>query len=518
MLFDLRIEKVQNLQASSAEEHHFGSSPDEEAASLASAFAAQNVLHPAVVAKPVTDPSILDQTRVFEELCRQTQPIAQPGSASATTLAKIISEDTARSTGLTVETAERQVTTSRPIETLINGRHPTGKAAEVVAASDYRALHEGSDPGIVNSPKKVATNVKDIRLAPDAGSKKDLLFAFEAEDGRFIWKHNGQVKTGGGQYVADSLVEMAKTPGCGKVAYVDARYVNPDGTPRVAPDAFTEAQAKKLHEAGVRLRGIPDLEQRAADLVENINKYKEDGLTPEARKQLETLRDDIATAYEWKGVMGRMAGGAAIGAASAAILSLVVQLATEGKVDIKALGKATGTGAAFGAAGAAVDAGFYHLATKILELPPEAAKEFAQNGVATGFCLIAIGVDLSSEIRSLHEGNITTAGFVAGGCIKTALDLLPLVIAPLGLVSLPILVGSQMGGRWLIAKVRARDQAIKRAVAEDMALVAALNRRLLALGQTIAATNAECDATDELFRRVMGEAHSTFWNNQGQGA
>lgn len=467
----------------------------------ASAVAAANSLHPQVAARPVTDPSVLDQTRVFDELLRQTQPIAQPGSETAKTLAKVISNDTARTTGLTLETAEQQVTTPRPIKTLVNGKHPTGKAAEVVAASDYRTLHEGGDPGVVNAPKTVATNVKDIRLAPDSGSKKDLLFAFEADDGRIIWKHNGQVKTGGGQYVADSLVEMVNIPGYGKVAYVDARYVNPDGTPRVAPDAFTEAQAKKLQEAGVRLRGIRDLDQRAATLVENIKKHKKDGLTPEARKQLETLRDDIATAYKWKGVAGRMAGGAAIGAASAAVLSLVIQLATEGKADVSALGKAMGTGAAFGAGGAAADAGLYHFGTKFLQ--PEIAKEFAQKGVAIGFVVIAVGTDLFSEISSLRRGGITTAGFVTGGCVKTALDLLPLVMAPLGLFGLPILVGTQMGGRWLIAKARTRDQAIERAIAEDMALVEELNQRLLAFDQAVAATNAECDATDELFRRVM---------------
>lgn len=472
-------------------------------AGAASSIAAADIVHPQAVTRPVTDASVLDQTRVFDELLRQTQPIAQPGSESARVLAKVVSKETARTTGLTVETAERQVTSPRPIETLINGSNRTGKAAEVVAASDYRLLHECGDPGIVNGPKTVATNVGDIRLAPDPSSRKDLLFAFEADDGRVIWKHNGQVKTGGAQYVADSLAEMANTPGYGKVAYVDARYVNPDGTPRVAPDAFNEAQAKKLQEAGVRLRGIRDLDQRAAALVENIEKYKEDGLAPEARKQLETLRDDIATAYKWKGVAGRMAGGAAIGAASAAVLSLVIQLATDGKVDAKALGKATGTGAAFGAGGAAADAGLYHFVTKVLDLPPEIAKEFAQKGVAVGFCLIAIGTDLFSEIRSLRRGDITTADFVAGCCVKTALDLLPLVIGPLGLFGLPILVGTQMGGRWLIAKVRTEDQAIERAVAEEMALAETLNQRLLAFDQTVAAINAECDATDELFRRVM---------------
>ena len=356
----------------------------------------------------------------------------------------------------------------------------------------------------MNSPKTVSTNVKDIRLAPDSGSRKDLLFAFEADDGRIIWKHNGQVKTGGSQYVAKTLVEMANTPGCGKVAYVDARYVNPDGSPRVGPDAFTEAQARKLQEAGVRLRGIPDLEERAAALVENVAKFKEDSLSPEARKQLKTLRDDIAKAYKLKGVAARMAGGAAIGAASAAVMSLIVQLATEGKVDFKALGQATGTGAAFGTAGVAADAGFYHLATKVLELPPETAKEFAQQGVAIGFCLIAIGTDLFSEIQLLRSDHITTAGFAAGSCVKSALDLLPLVMAPLGLVGLPVLVGSQMGGRWLIAKVRARDQAIELAVAEDLVLAEELNRRLAAFDQAVGDTNAECDATDAIFWRVMG--------------
>jgi hypothetical protein len=466
-------------------------------------IAAANFVHPEVFIRPVTDNNVLDQTRVFSELLHQTQPIEQPETDAAKELAEIIIEGTARTNGLTNKVALNQVTSPREINQLINGNHQKGKAAEIVTASDYRMLHEGSDPGIMNSPKKVASNVKDIRLAPDAGSKKDLLFAFERKDGTVIWKYNGQVKTGGAQYVADSLVEMAYTPGYGEVAYVDARYVNPDGSPKVGDGAFTEAQAKRLQQAKVRLRGIPNLEERSTTLLENIKKYEKDGLTPEARTQLETLRDDIAASYKLHGVAGRMVGGAAIGAASAAVLSLVIQLATEGKIEIKAVGQAAGIGATFGAVGVAADAGFYHLATKALGMSPEVAKSFAQQGVAIGFCLIAISTDLFSEAKSVHRGDITTAGLIGGVSAKIALDLLPLVMAPLGLAGLPILVGSQLGGRWLIAKVRTTDRTIERVIAEGMTLADVMDLRIQEFDRTVTSITAECNSTDQIFQRIM---------------
>ena len=103
---------------------------------------------------------------------------------------------------------------------------------------------------------------------------------------------NGQVKTGSAQYIADDLARMAETPGAGKIGYVDSRFVNPDGSPRVAPNAFTESQARRLREAGVELRGIRDLDKRAGQLLKNIGRHRKDGLDPAAYQMVAKQREN----------------------------------------------------------------------------------------------------------------------------------------------------------------------------------------------------------------------------------
>jgi len=469
----------------------------------ATTIATASVGHPTVAARAVTDTGVLDQQRVYAEAVRQTRPIAAPGAA-ATRVAEVVRDGTARPNGLTQTAAERMATTGRSLDSFINGANPGGKAAEVVAIADYRALHAGQDTGIVNPPEHIAQNVRDIHLAPDASSRKDIVFAFDTKTGDVVWKYNGQVKTGRSQYVADTLVEMARTPGYGRVGYVDARYVNPDGTPRVASDAFTPGQARRIQEAKVRLRGIRNLEERADQLMTNIKAGKVDGLDPIARRELQQLRDDIAAAYRARGVIGRIGGGAAVAAASAAVVSLVVQLVTDGKVDAKTVGKSAGVGAVFGGGGAAADAGLYQVGTKVFEMAPEAAKEFAKQGVAVGFCVIAIGTDLVSEIGAVRRGDLTVTGAVVGTAAKTALDLLPLVMAPLGLLGLPILVGAQVGGRWLIGRAREADRVLEHAIAADSALADDIARRMADFSRTVDAVTADSAETDALFQQIMG--------------
>lgn len=478
------------------------------------ALAAANTAHPNIAVYAVTDPQVLDQGRVFTEALKQTRPIAARGGANVRRIADMVREGTARPNGLTQKAAERMVASGRSLDSFINGANPGGKAAEVVAASDYRALHAGHETGIVNPPEHVAANVQDIRLAPDSSSRKDLVFAFDSKTGKAVWKYNGQVKTGGPQYVADTLVEMAKTPGYGKVGYVDARYVNADGTPRVAPDAFSEGQARRLREAKVRLRGIPDLEKRAEQLMANIKAGKVDGLDPIARQELQQLRDDITAAYRARGVIGRIGGSAAIAAASAAVVSLIVQFATEGKVDVMTVGKAASSAAIFGAGGAVADTGLYHLGSKALEMAPEVAKEFAKQGVAVGFCVIAMGTDLLSEVRAVRRGDVTVASAIGGTAAKAALDLLPLVMAPLGLTGLPVLVGAQVGGRWLIGKAREADLVLEQVIAADMALADNLSQRMCEFTQVVEDVTADCASTDTLFSEIIGStlsvAHPTL--------
>ena len=466
-----------------------------------------------VVAKPVTDPDVLDQGRLFDEAIRQTRPIAAPGTRDAEQAAKAVQEGTARPHGLHPETCRRLVTEGTDLEGLLSGANPEGKAAEVVAALDYRDLHDGRDPGMVN-PKQPAPNCEDVRLNPDNAGRKDLLFRFRTKDGTLISVPNGQVKTGSARYVADDLVRMAETPGAGKVGYVDSRFVNPDGSPRVAPDAFTESQARRLREAGVELRGIRDLDKRARELLKNIKRHRKDGLDPAARRQLKQLRKDIARAYQWKGVAKRMAGGAATAAASAAIITLVVQAASDGEVDVAAVGEAAGEAALFGGGGTLADAGLYQIGTRYLDLTPEAAKAFAQNGVAAGFCLLAVGTDLFDEVTAARAGEISFADAVAGSSAKAALDLLPFVFAPLGIAGVPLLVGAQLAGRWVIARVREADRKIQSAAEENLRRIASLHARLDRLDASFEQARIDCEDTDRLYASVMSEHDGTAWTSE----
>lgn len=474
---------------------------DQAPGAVARAGVIPHSVHPAVAARVATDPRVLDQGRVFAEAVNQTQPLANRDS-EIRQIANLVCKGTGQPRGISRAAAERMAASPRKLESFTQGPNPRGLAAEVVAVADYRALHAGANPGIVNSPQHVSPSVRDIRLAPDSSSRKDLVLAIDMK-GRVVWKYNGQVKTGGPGYVCSSLVKMAKTPDYGKVGYVDARYVNPDGTPRVAPDAFTSTQARRLQEAQVRLRGLPDLEARADLLIENINASKRDGLNPVARHELQLLRDDIAAAYGARGVLGRLGGGAAVAAASAAVVSLAVQLATDGEVDAKAVGKSAVVASVFGVGGVAADAGLYHLATHRLEMAPEVAKEFAKRGVGTCFCVVAVGTDLTSEARAARRREVTAVGAVGGAAAKTALDLLPLVMAPLGLAGLPILVGIQIGGRMLVEKARESDRALAEAVANDDELADRIDDRIAKFSAEVADVAAISAETDAVFNQVM---------------
>jgi hypothetical protein len=469
----------------------------------AAASVAAGAAQPPVHVRPVTDPGVLERARAYDELLRQAQPIAVPGSASADAVARAVRAGTAQPRGIARSTSVRYATSSRSPESMLSGANADGKAAEFVVAVDYRALHGRRPVRIVNPPERVATNLHDLRVSPDPSSRKDLIFAYETKDGRILWKLNGQVKTGQSQYVADGLVEMASRPGYGKVGYVDARFVNSDGSPRVAPDGFTPFQAKRLHNAKVRLRGIPDLEQRARRLKQDVETHTRTGLSPGAQQQLLQIRDDIAAAYRSRRIAGRVAMGAGAAAATAAIASLLVQLATGGEVDLKVVGSAAGTGAVVGAGGAAADAALYHAATKLLGQTPELAKAFAQQGVASAFCVLSVGIDILAESRAASRGDVTAAGALGGASLKVAVDLLPLMLGPLGVPGLAVLVGTQAGGRWLVAKAREMDRLLDEAMAADRAFADGLLQRMAECSRACDEVEGECSATDALFALAM---------------
>lgn len=219
-------------------------------------------------------------------------------------------------------------------------------------------------------------------------------------------------------------------------------------------------------------------------------------IAPDKNHGLAQHRADIAELFRLNEVASRMAKGASLGAASAAFLSLLIQLLSDEPVDVSRVGKDAGKGALLGGGRVLTDVGIYHLAAEVFGIAPEEAVVIARQGGAAAFCSIAIGADVWSEIKAVRSGELSSEDAVAGSVFKAGLDLVPFLVAPLGLAGIPVFVLAQIGGRWLIAKARLgeneRRQTINKAVASS---IAAEKRH--------EAIMAECAQTDLLFESVM---------------
>ena len=452
--------------------------------------------------RPVTDPGLIDQTRVLVEAIRQTEPLARAGTPAAEQAAKAIRAGHAHRHGLRPEKALEHATRSRGLSKFTEGPHPqaqVGKAAEVVAASDLSG---------------------DVRVSPDGAARQggDLISVSRTHAGA-VFVPIGEVKTGTAKYIVRSIERMAAETGRREPIIIDSRFLNPDGSPRVAPGAFTtDAQAgrvRRAQEAGVKIRGVHDLESRAAQFLESvadlspedIERIRSGDFDPDAVRQFVTLRDDIARAYRFKGVAGRAAEAATMAAATTAVVTLVVQAVSEGKIDLATIGKAAGEVTVWSVGGIAADALLYHGAKKF-GLPSEVAESFAGTGVTAGFCLIAVGTDVSAEVRAAQAGEISTADAVGGSAMKTALDILPLALRLLKVPAIPILIGAQFGGRWVIQRVRDGKMERKRRFVEDMQRADRLSDRMDRLQADMRRDNEELDETDRLYEDAMTDGDS----------
>ena len=467
---------------------------------------------PDIAPRVVSDPLVIEQGRAYHEAHRQMTPLAGAGTPEAKQASRFFERFTARPRGLSSAAAYDMVTREGDVSSLLAGANPEGKVKEIIAALELKGQTRGDAGRIVNAAKQAPGNVRDVRLSPDNACTRDLVFVVGPEDGPIFVVPGGQVKTGSGKYLADSLTKMATKANYGKTAYVDARFVNPDGSPRVAADAFTPGQAQKLRAAGVKLRGILDLDARGAALEDALRRGARDGLDPLAREQQRALRSEIARAYSAGGVASRVGTGLAMGAAMGLVMALLVQLIASGEVDPTQLCLASARAGAIGAGGVLADAGVYHLAVKA-GLVPEAAKSVAANTVAIGFALVSIAFDVVSELRALRSGEISVAGAISGTLAKVALDLLPIALAPLGLLAVPIVIVAQIGGRWLLARRREGDRKLQAEIQADLDARHRLHQRLDAAREATADVLKTCAETDDLFAQVMGPSATVTNHN-----
>lgn len=258
----------------------------------------------------VGDPAVLARESAFREAIHQARPLADAGSGLEQRTLRVVRNGNARHAVLSEATSRRLITRARDLTDLVKGRYPSSTPAEVVVAHDFKVHNAGGDARIVNPAPHRSPNVVDVRVAADCQSRRDILFLIEdPKTGLRFYKSGGQVKTGSPGYVSRSLEGLPDKLDYGQTAYVDAKYVNPDGTPRVGPNALSQSQARRLQQCKVTLRGIEDLEARANQLTDDIASHAADGLSPESRAQLQQLRDDIARAYQGRALAGRVAGG-----------------------------------------------------------------------------------------------------------------------------------------------------------------------------------------------------------------
>jgi hypothetical protein len=164
---------------------------------------------------------------------------------------------------MTRETALRLAESLGNIEQFARGANAHGKFAEVIAMCVRDRLTDPASPWVVINSPTVPANYVRTWLNPDPTSARDLLYEVEVSEARHLLVPGAQVKIGSAKYIARSLLRHTSDGRYGRICDVDARLVLPDGSPRVAPDAFTRGQAAALEYAGFKFVGIEHLEEDA---------------------------------------------------------------------------------------------------------------------------------------------------------------------------------------------------------------------------------------------------------------
>lgn len=365
-------------------------------------------------------------------------------------MAKAVQAGTANPRPISYETSKRYVKTTQTTETFFKGANPIGKAAEVFVVADLKDFHNGMNEKIINPPKHPAKNFVDVKVNPDPSGRQDLVFVFKNNKGRLVYRTWGQVKTGSPYYISGRLLKMAKTPGYGKVAYLDSRFVNVDGTPRVAPDGFSASQAEKIKAAKITLRGFKNLESRAKSFVENYSTVKngqratttiqevevKEKVTVSYKRSKSKTVNPTKMAYKAKGVAWRACKGSLVGALTAGGLTAAIQCKRKGlkEVEWKEVGKSAAVGGAVSTVTVGVDAALFYGSRKIGEVvgkkvAAEAAKKIANVGTAGLFGVVSSAMDIHSGYKAVEDGDKEVADVVVETTVSVLLSAAPIAVA-----------------------------------------------------------------------------------------
>jgi len=338
-------------------------------------------------------------------------------------------------TGLREETALFLSATEDTLRPFITGANPHGKCAELLAMCMRNNLHDPSSPWSVVNPPSIPSNYVRSWINPDPTSARDLIYEVRVSSTRHIFVPGTQVKVGDPAYIARSLLRHAQDARYGKVCNVDARLVCPDGSPRVAANAFTKGQAEALRKAGFKFVGIEFLEEDSKRVHAGLKGVYDQDLA--AYDQDFVIRASYAprqVAFR-AGIAGGMSFVLTAGMSSFQQYSYYREAVRNGKIDdssesrreyakqaAKTVAQHAAVGGGITVAAVASEAAAFHIAKGFTS--ETKAKTIATTAVAVGFA----AVDVVTEVIAYRNGEISATEAAICGGVKLAADAIPVVL------------------------------------------------------------------------------------------
>ncbi len=336
---------------------------------------------------------------------------------------------------LSYETALRMASSAEAVERFVSGANAHGKCAELISVGVRNSLNDPTSPrSVVNAPC-VPSNFVRAHINPDTTSARELIYEVRTSNTRHIFVPGAQVKIGSGSYVARSLMSHANDPRYSKVCDIDSQFVCADGSPRVAPGAFTKGQAAALRKAGFRFVGIENLEIDARRMHAGFQGIRKRELVT---RQQELL---IVASYAPIEVAKRVGIASGLTIITVAVGESYRQYAhfrrnidtgTEKSTPsarrkfAQEAAKSVATQAAIAGAivaiGPVVEAGAFYAAKNYM--PARKAQLAATIVVAAGYA----SNDIVEEWTAYKSGRATAAGATICASVKTLANALPIVL------------------------------------------------------------------------------------------